>query len=117
MRCRDCKPVPEEVRRAADLLERRWVVQLVYAAHDGAHRFNEFRQAVGGIPPRTLAERLRELERAGLLERRGLDTRPPPVEYRLTERGEALAPLVRALRRFAVTARGTARPAGGHRRV
>jgi DNA-binding HxlR family transcriptional regulator len=60
-RCRRCAPVPEEVRRAADLLERRYVVSVLYASLTGAARFNEFRQAVAGIPPRTLSERLRDL--------------------------------------------------------
>ena len=36
------RPVPEEVRRAADLLERRWLLSVLWAAHSGAVRFNEF---------------------------------------------------------------------------
>ena len=82
--------MPEDVRRAADLLERRWLLQIVYAAHLGAVRFNEFRQAVGAVPPRTLAARLVELEEAGVLERRVVDARPPRVEYLLTEEGQRL---------------------------
>ena len=101
MRCRRCEPGPEEGRRAADLLERRWLLSLLYAALDGAARFNEFKQAVDGIPPRTLACRLRELERAGILERRVVPVRPPAVEYRLTEAGRRLAPVVDGLRVFA----------------
>ncbi len=100
-RCRSCPRVPEEVRRAADLLERRWSVTIVYAAHSGAVRFNEFLDACGRIPPGTLASRLADLERAGVLERRVLDSRPPRVEYVLTERGRRLEALVAALRRFA----------------
>ena len=45
MRCRSCKPVPDEVRRAAGLIERRWAVSILYASSEGAVRFNEFRQA------------------------------------------------------------------------
>jgi DNA-binding HxlR family transcriptional regulator len=97
VRCRSCKPVPEEVRRAADLLERRWVISVVWASLEGAVRFNEFRQAVEGVPPRTLTERLRELEQAGVLERRVVDASPPYAEYRITERGRRLAPVVQAL--------------------
>ena len=97
MRCRDCRPVPEEVRRAADLLERRWVISVIWASLEGAARFNEFRQAVEGVPSRTLTERLRELEAAGVLERRVVPASPPYAEYRLTERGRQLAPVVRAL--------------------
>ena len=96
--------MPEEVRRAADLLERRWLLQVVYAAHGGAVRFNEFRQAVGPVPPRTLAARLSELEAAGILDRHVIDARPPRVEYRLTDEGLRLKVVVDALRRWARTA-------------
>lgn len=98
-RCRRCAPVPEQFRRTAELLERRWLISIVYAAASGATRFNEFRQALAGIPSRTLTDRLRELERAGLLERRVVPATPPYCEYLLTDRGLELAPLVEALAR------------------
>ena len=85
---------------AADLLERRWLLSILYAAHSGALRFNEFRQILGTVPPRTLAQRLTELEEAGVLERR-VSTRPPAAEYRLTRKGEELGQLVKALERAA----------------
>ncbi|HLB04969.1 MAG TPA: helix-turn-helix domain-containing protein [Gaiellaceae bacterium] len=100
-RCKRCAPVPEEVRRAAGLLERRWTVSILYASYEGASRFNEFRQAVGEIPPRTLAQRLVELERAGVIERQVLDARPPRVEYHLTIEGRRLKHVIDALVRFA----------------
>jgi len=101
-RCRRCEPLPEEVRRAADLLGRRWLLAILYASHTGAVRFNEFKQVVGPIPPRTLAQRLAELEEAGLLQRVVReDERPPRVEYRLTAEGRRLRALVQALRAWA----------------
>ena len=100
MRCRRCNPVPEEVRRAAGLLERRWTLSILYASVEGAERFNEFLDALGRVPPVTLAARLNELTEAGLLERRVLATRPPAVEYRMTTSGRRLEPVVRALARF-----------------
>ena len=96
-RCRNCRPVPEEVRRAAGLLERRWTISVVYASFEGAARFNEYKQACGAIPPRTLTERLRELEAAGVLEKQVVPASPPYYEYRLTERGRRLAPVIDAL--------------------
>jgi DNA-binding HxlR family transcriptional regulator len=93
--------MPEEIRRAAGLLERRWLLSILYAAHSGALRFNEFKQILGSVPPRTLAQRLTELEEAGVLERRVLPTRPPAAEYRLTQKGEELGQLVEALQRAA----------------
>jgi DNA-binding HxlR family transcriptional regulator len=100
MRCRRCNPVPEEVRRAASLLERRWTISILYASYDGAVRFNEFRQALGSVPPATLAARLAELEDAGVLERAVIADRPPRVEYRVTSGGRALRPVVEALARW-----------------
>src|SRR5688500_13194739 len=96
-----CTPVPEDVRRAADILGRRWAVSLLWAAHHGAHRFNEFTAALGPIPPRTLATRLLELEQAGLIDRVVLEGRPPRVEYRLTPRGAQLERLLAELTRWA----------------
>jgi DNA-binding HxlR family transcriptional regulator len=101
MRCRQCTPVPEEVRRAAGLLERRWTVSILWASYEGALRFNEFKQSLGEIPPRTLAQRLVELEEAGVLERRVIDARPPRVEYRLTDEGLRLKRVVDAVAAFA----------------
>ena len=94
--------MPEEIRRAADVLERRWALRVLYACDSGAIRFNDFTSACSGIPPGTLAARLAELEHAGILERRvSSEARPPRVEYRLTERGEDLRALLSALKRFA----------------
>src|ERR1700746_4234041 len=109
MRCNQCRPLPEEAGRAPDLLGRRWALAILWApAEAGAVRFNEFKQTLEGIPPRTLAARLAELEDAGVLERRVFDTRPPRVEYRLTEGGRRLGYLGGAVDAFAGTARGDA---------
>ena len=101
MRCTRRDRVPEEVRRAADLLERRWTLSILYASVEGAERFNEFREALGPVPPTTLTTRLTELVAAGVHERRVLDTRPPAVEYRLTTRGRRFEALVHELVRCA----------------
>jgi DNA-binding HxlR family transcriptional regulator len=103
--CRACQPLPEEVARAVDLLGRRWALAILWAAAEGgAVRFNEFKQTLEGIPPRTLATRLSDLEQAGVLERRVLDSRPPRVEYRLTEAGRRLRYVVDALNDWATHA-------------
>jgi DNA-binding HxlR family transcriptional regulator len=96
-----CTPVPAEVRHLADLLERRWQLSIVYAALSGAVRFHEFADAVPGISPRMLSERLRDLEAAELLKRNVIPSSPPTVEYRLTERGRKLAPIIDAMRSYA----------------
>jgi DNA-binding HxlR family transcriptional regulator len=99
-RCNRCDPLPAEVMQGADVLGRRWALALLYASHAGAVRFNEFRQALREVPPRTLAQRLADLEDAGLLERRVIDARPPHVEYRLTAHGRRLNAVFDVLRRW-----------------
>jgi DNA-binding HxlR family transcriptional regulator len=100
-RCKRHQPVPEDVRRAADVLERRYAVSILYASHLGCTRFTEFRQALGTIPPATLAQRLTELEHAGVLRREVQDARPPHVEYVLTAEGRRLEGLLEALTAWA----------------
>lgn len=100
MRCRKCEPLPEEVRAVADLLGRRSMLAVLWAAQSGAVRFNEFIQVLERVPPQTLVQRLTELEDAGLLERRVIDARPPRVEYRLTETGSRFGEVVLALARI-----------------
>ena len=76
-------------------------MSILWASSEGASRFNELKQAVGEIPPRTLAQRLLDLEGAGLLERRVIDARPPRVEYVLTDEGHRLRSVLDALAAFA----------------
>lgn len=96
-RCRNCNPVPPELRAAAGLLERRWTMTTIYACSSGATRFNEFRQSLPGVSPTTLSDRLEQLERAGIVERNMVPGRPPHTEYTLTPRGARLAQAVAGL--------------------
>ena len=100
-RCKPHQPVPEDVRRAADVLERRYAVSILFASHQGCTRFTEFKRALGPSPPATLAQRLAELEKAGVLRRVVRDTRPPHVEYVLTSEGQELKSLLDALAAWA----------------
>jgi DNA-binding HxlR family transcriptional regulator len=100
-RCKHQQPVPEDVRRAADVLERRYAVSILYASHHGCTRFTEFRHALGSIPPATLVQRLAELETAGVLRREVRDARPPHVEYVLTGEGLRLKSVLDALTAWA----------------
>ena len=67
---------------------------------DGPRRFQDFQRNFVGISPNTLSARLKTLEDAGVVERRFYDWRPPRAEYVLTEKGEALRPVLRALREW-----------------
>src|ERR1700709_352377 len=96
-RCRNCEPVPKELRAAARLLGRRWTMATIYACSSGAARFNEFRQSLPGVSPTTLSERLEQLEAAGGGRRTLAPRRPPHTECALTPRGQRLAVAVAGL--------------------
>ena len=67
---------------------------------DGNRRFCELERSLEGISPRTLSLRLRALEEHGILARNTYPEVPPRVEYALTEKGEALVPLIDDMRRY-----------------
>ena len=88
------------VAACAEILGAKWTAVLVHDLSEGARRFSELEHACVGISPRTLSERLRVLEAEGILVRRSYPESPPRVEYELTEKGEALLPIIDAMREF-----------------
>jgi DNA-binding HxlR family transcriptional regulator len=84
-----------------DLLDQKWVLHIVHALLPGKKRFNEIGHALGGVNPRTLRERLRNLEEQRIVSRRVLSEIPPWVEYELTEKGRALEGVLDAMARWA----------------
>ncbi len=64
----------------------------------GARRFSDFQEALTGIAPNTLSNRLKMLEDHGVIERRIYDSHPPRSEYFLTEKGSKMRPIIDAMR-------------------
>ena len=87
--------------RAVELVGKRWTGAILLVLLDGPLHFSGIRQLVPELSDRLLSERLKELEAEGIVERRVLDGSPVRVEYRLTEKGQALEPAVRALKSWA----------------
>lgn len=83
---------------SVELVGKRWSSGILLALARGATRFSEVLAVVDGLSDRLLAQRLKELEASGLLERTVIPTTPVQVRYALTERGEdllrSLQPLV-----------------------
>lgn len=79
-----------------DLLNQRWNLRIVRSLLDGKKRFNEISRE-NGINPRTLRDRLKDLEEEGIISRTVISTMPPNVEYSLTEKGLALNCIFEAL--------------------
>ena len=87
--------------QAIQLLGKRWTGLLLYALLEGPQRFCELTSTVEGLSDRVLSDRLRELELEGVVERVVYPQIPVRVEYKLTEKGRGLEPVVLAIRRWA----------------
>ena len=85
------------VARAVGVLDGKWTMLIIRDLLGGVRRFTELRRSLAGISPKTLTDRLRELEDKGLVIRTIYAEIPPRVEYRLTETGQQLRPVVDAL--------------------
>lgn len=83
------------IAMAAELLATRWTLVVLGEMLSGSTRFNEIHRGVPRMSTALLSKRLRELERAGVLERKG-------GEYVLTPAGRDLAPIVHGLGRWAL---------------
>jgi len=82
------------VSATIDLLEKRWTLDIVMTLLTGKKRFNALGTAIGGCNSRTLAKRLKALEKEMLVRRLVLSHIPPWVEYELTEKGRSLTSIV-----------------------
>jgi DNA-binding HxlR family transcriptional regulator len=90
----------EAIAAAADIVGHKWTALILNELADRPQRFRDLEHACERISTRTLAERLRHLEDAGVVARRSYPESPPRVEYELTPKGEALLPIVTEMRRF-----------------
>lgn len=93
-------PASCPVCATAELICGKWTMLIIRDLAEGRSRFCELERSLAGISPRTLSLRLRALEEEGIVERRTYPEVPPRVEYRLTEKGRALLPIVEDMRRY-----------------
>ncbi len=88
---------PSPLELALERVGDRWSLLVVEALLDRPRRFNELQGAVAGIAPNILTDRLRRLEREGVVLGRPYQERPPRLEYSLTAAGHDLAGALRLL--------------------
>lgn len=91
------------VARTADLISNKWTPLIIRDLRKGALRFSELERSLKGISPKTLSERLKRLEESEIIERHCFAEVPPRVEYHLTEKGQALLPIITSMREFGTT--------------
>jgi DNA-binding HxlR family transcriptional regulator len=89
--------------RAVELVGKRWTGAILYVLLHAERplRFSEIAHAVPDLSDRLLSERMKELERCGIVDRKVTGTSPVRVEYGLTDRGRDLAPALGELKGWA----------------
>jgi DNA-binding HxlR family transcriptional regulator len=106
----DSAAPPTALGAALDRVGDRWSLLLVEAMLPGSRRFGELGEALPGIAPNILADRLRRLERAGILVATPYSKRPLRMEYALTADGRELAGALRLLADWGSARGGTGEP-------
>jgi DNA-binding HxlR family transcriptional regulator len=104
-----CSPETEEtcfcpLEGIINTISKKWTLQII--AQIGNHkrlRYNEIKEKLRSISPKSLADRLKELEQEGLINREAFAEIPPRVEYQLTKDGEALRRSIMPLMEWAST--------------
>lgn len=87
----------DEGRRLLDQLFDKWSLLVLEALCDGPRRFNELRQHLPAVTPKSLTTCLRRLERNGVVERLVVSTDPVAIEYRITHMGRSLQEPLQAM--------------------
>ena len=100
MRSPDAKPDSCPVLKAADIISGKWTLLILRDLSEGINRFSGLERSLVGISPKTLSERLKQLEKSGIVTRKSYAEVPPRVEYTLTEMGLDLIPLIDHLREY-----------------
>jgi DNA-binding HxlR family transcriptional regulator len=98
-------PDPEQacpIAPVVDIVFSRWTTPILWALNEfGRQRFVELERRITTITPKVLTQRLRQLERDGLITRTYHPEVPPRVEYEISDLGRSLAPLFAGLATWA----------------
>ncbi len=96
------------VAATLDVIGDRWTILILRDLVLGrSGRFKDLLQSLQGISPNLLAQRLKRLEREGIVERSFYSDHPPRAEYRFTETGRELGSVVRAMAEWGIEHRLT----------
>jgi DNA-binding HxlR family transcriptional regulator len=96
----DAHPESCPVLKTADIISGKWTLLILRDLSKGINRFSALERSLVGISPKTLSERLKALEKAGIVTRKSYAEVPPRVEYTLTEMGWDLIPLIEHMRDY-----------------
>ena len=84
------------------IIGKKWTVLIIREMFRGTTQFNRFLENIDGITPKVLTERLRELEKFGIVRRRIVSEYPIRVEYEMTDLGKEFEPVLLAAASFSM---------------
>ncbi len=82
------------IARTLKIIGGKWTIQILCELFSGTKRFGELQKALNGISPKTLAARLKELEKQGIINKKIYAQIPLKVEYSLTPKGKSLNDII-----------------------
>lgn len=85
------------VETALDILVGKWKILIVWYLRSETKRFSELQKLLPHTTQKMLIQKLRELERDGIVHREVYPVVPPKVEYSLTSYGQTLKPIIKSL--------------------
>jgi len=93
-----CKNYTSEIEITIEILSGKWIVLLLtHLGEEKVVRFNEFRKVFPDMSQKMLSQQLKKLEENKIVKKEIFNVIPPKVEYRLTEQGEKLVPLLESM--------------------
>ena len=85
------------IASAMNVIGNKWTALLLRDLYAGPKRFGELERSLVGISPRTLSQRLDDLEQCGIIIKKAYQEAPPHTEYSLTEKGSDLVPVLQQM--------------------
>jgi DNA-binding HxlR family transcriptional regulator len=98
-------PVPHQklerkdgcIATAMQIVGAKWTALILRDLYDGTKRFGELERSLTGVSPRTLSQRLDDLEKCGIISKQSFAEVPPRTEYSLTDKGQDLVPVLQQM--------------------
>jgi DNA-binding HxlR family transcriptional regulator len=88
------------IRTTIDVIGGKWKPLILFQLKNGPQRFSALRRSIPDVTQKMLTDRLKELERDGIVHREVYAVVPPKVEYSLTPYGEGLKPILAAMAKW-----------------
>src|SRR5665213_1784991 len=85
------------IANAMEIIGNKWTALILRDLTTGPKRFSELERSVGNINPRTLSQRLDDLENHGIVTKTSFAEVPPRIEYTLTHKGDDLLPILKQM--------------------